>query len=88
MAAKKVEKKRIKVEEFVRAYMEAHRDGKSRAELAERLGLSQNTVYLRSAELRRKGVALPVVGPAEGPDIVARAKAALAAFNADQKKRK
>jgi transposase len=86
--AKKVERKRIKVEDFVRAYMEAHRDGKTRKELAERLGINENTVYLRAAELRRKGVPLPLVNNGEGPDIVARAKAALAEFNAEGKGRK
>jgi transposase len=74
------QQKRIKVEEFVRAYMTAFQAGQTRDELAETLGVSPATVYLRAAELRRKGVKLPLIEAPKGLSVVERANEELAKF--------
>jgi transposase len=48
--------------------------------LADRLGVSVATVYLRASELRRKGVKLPLIGMPKGLSLVERANKALAEF--------
>ena len=78
--AKAKEAKRIRVEDFVREYMTSFQAGETRDQLADRLGVSVATVYLRSSELRRKGVKLPLIGMPKGLSLVERANKALAEF--------
>ena len=42
-------------EQFIKAWMTSD----TRQEVAEKLGVNQNTVYMRSNTLRKKGVQLP-----------------------------
>jgi transposase len=76
----KANKQRIRVEDFVRAYMTAYQAGQNREQLAETLGIGPATVYLRAAELRRKGVQLPLIEAPKAPSMVDRANAELAKF--------
>ena len=82
MAKVKVVAERIPVEQFVKAYMTAARDGLTRDDVAEALGVTVNTVYLRANELQRKGVPLPALGRKKGPSIAERAMAAMQEFAA------
>lgn len=70
---------RMKVESFVHAVVDAHREGRSRQELARMIGKTEATVYQRVYELRRLGVDLPVLRARPRVTVVERAKAALRA---------
>ena len=75
-------KTRVKVEDFVSAYLAAVRDGKTYMQLAEELGLKPSTVYQRAYELRRNGFAelCPLAHAGRQSNVQARARKAVEDF--------
>ncbi len=59
IAAKKQVSRIISPEEFVRAYMDAHQQKKTKKELAASLGLLPGAVGSRARHYRSKGINLP-----------------------------
>jgi chromosome segregation and condensation protein ScpB len=80
----KTTEKRWKIEDYLPLYLQAAKDGVTREEFADQVGLKPLTVYQKANSLRtqlaEQGIELPELASSERTTVADKAAAIIAAF--------
>lgn len=77
-------KKRIGIEEFLPAYLNAVKEEMTNEEFAESIGVAPMTVYQRVTKLRSAGLDIPHLGGAGRESVAEKAARILAQFQSEE----